>query len=416
MLMHAQLNCDPAFPDLSDALDPALAARAFVEALSLSGRPVTNLDCSVERVRIKRGAKVVIGYRLTGLDGQRQRIDQHAMVSLWPDGDPAKLKDMGGQHAQPLFGPPTLQLERIGGKAWFFPNDRKVHNIAALMNGPTGLAGGKAEVVHYVPEQGCTVRYTHQGRTLFGKTRADDRCAVSALVHRAAQDGGPLPVRLARVIEHAPKHRILWQEEVPGCELTPADVLAEPETWAPRIATAIAGFHSITAPKKLKSLTSQTIAQTLDQRAARTMQIMPELAAQISGVASTLAMSCPGPEELLVSHCDLHTGNLLWDGTSFALIDLDTTALAPPARDYGSLIAALIHKAIEARAPDDVIGNMVRVFNLAAPDVPHIAWFTAASLIGERLYRCGTRLKSPSIAVRSQLITLAHMILEDQGG
>jgi aminoglycoside phosphotransferase len=416
MLMQAQLNCDPAFPGLSDALDPALAARAFAEALSLSGRPVTNLDCAVERVRIKRGVKVVIGYRLTGVDGQGQRIDQHAMVSLWPDGDPARLKDMGGEHVQPLFGPPTLLLERIGGKAWFFPNDRKVHNIAALMNGPTGLAGGAAEVIHYVPEQGCTVRYTHQGRSLFGKTRADDRCTVSALVDQAAQNNGRLPVRLVCVIEHDRKHRILWQEEVPGRELTAADVLAEPETWAPRIAIAIAGFHSIKAPSALKSLTSQTIAHTLDQRAARTTQIMPELAAQISGIANALAMSCPGPGELLVSHCDLHPGNLLWDGTSFALIDLDTTAFAPPARDYGSLIAALIHKAIEARVSDDVIGNMVRVFNSAVPDVPHIAWFTAASLIGERLYRCGTRLKSPSIEVRSRLITLAQMILEDQDG
>jgi thiamine kinase-like enzyme len=416
MLMQATLPQDPSFPCLVDALDPELAARAFADAFAQSGCPVIDLTCSVERVRVKRRTKVVIGYALTGVDRHGHPFNQQAMVSLWPSGDQTRLKDMGGHLVETHFGPPKAMLERIGGTAWLFPNDRKVHHISDLLCGPTGSSGGTAEVIHYVPEQGCTVRYTHQGRTVFGKTRADERCAVAALIDQSAQENGNIAVRLARVIEHDPKRRILWQEEVPGEVLNPADVLARPALWAPRIARTLAAFHSIHAPRTLKSLTSQSIARTLRQRAGRTIQFMPELAVKISSISRALEGACPDTYCFSVSHCDLHPGNLLWDGVSFALIDLDTAALAPSARDYGSLIAALIHKAIEAQATDDAILNMVDAFRVAAPDVPHIGWFTAASLIGERLYRCGTRLKSPSLEARSRLITLAQTVLEDHRG
>jgi hypothetical protein len=112
----------------------------------------------------------------------------------------------------------------------------------------------------------------------------------------------------------------------------------------------------------------------------------------------------------------LHPGNLLWDGSSFALIDLDTAALAPPARDYGSLLASLIHAGVVVGTPDRILIGAVKAFTASAQDVHHIGWYVAASLIGERLYRCGTRLKSPSLDVRSRLIALAQTILEDHRG
>jgi Ser/Thr protein kinase RdoA (MazF antagonist) len=117
----------------------------------------------------------------------------------------------------------------------------------------------------------------------------------------------------------------------------------------------------------------------------------------------------------VLSHCDLHPGNLLWDGERFAVIDLDTAALAPAALDYGTLTAALIHKAIEANARDTVIRTMVTALRSAAVrEIGHgdlFDWFTAASLISERLYRCSTRLKSPRFAVRERLVALAENLM-----
>ncbi len=416
MLMQPSPHSDPSFPCLSDALDPDCAGRAFTEVLTKAGFPLRDLHCIVERVRVKRGIKAVIGYRLTGTDTQDCSFDQRVMVALWPEGDPARLKPMGGALVQPVFGPSTAALEQIGGEAWFFPNDRKVHTIADLLKGPPNADGGVAEIVHYVPEQGCIVRHTHNRRTLFGKTRADDRGVVAAHVDQSACKMGTLPIRLAPVVHFDPARRILWQESVAGLALCPADVLTHPTLWARRVVAALEGFRGIKPLGEMKSLTSASMAQNLSTRSARTAQAMPELQNQIVGISLELVSTCPEPETLYLSHCDLHPGNLLWDGTSFALIDLDTAAFAPPARDYGSLIASLAHAAVLTGAPDRSIVTMVNAFSACAQDLPHIGWYVAASLIGERLYRCGTRLKSPSLEVRSRLIALARIILEEHRG
>jgi Phosphotransferase enzyme family len=414
--MQPSPQSDPAFPLLADALDPDLAAGAFVDMLNKNGFPVTKLHCAIERVRVRRGIKAIIGYRLTGTDRQGRRFDQRAMVALWPYGDADALPDMGGTLVAPSFGPATATLDRISGRAWLFPNDRKIHTIAELLRGPSASIDGQVEIIHYVPEQGCTVRYSHGDSVLFGKTRADRRAAIATGVDRAARDAGDLPIRLARVIHHDPARRILWQEALPGQSFEATDALTSPRLWAPRITTAITAFQNIQPPSGLKRLTSASLAQTLDARAMRTATAMPEFSDAIFGIARALSNACPAPEPVVLSHCDLHPGNLLWDGSSFAIIDWDTAALAPPARDYGSLIAALIHSAIGAGASDHAILAMARSFMTAAPHVAHMPWFSAASLIGERLYRVGTRLKSPSLQARSRLINLAWALLEDDCG
>jgi hypothetical protein len=416
MLMQRQPQVDPAFPYLDDALDPERATRAFAKTLLDTGFPTQSLRCSVERVRIKSGNKAVIGYRLIGIDAQGATIDQHVMVSLWPDGDPSRLGDMGNRHTKPGFGPASATIDSLAGQAWFFPNDRKVRSIAALLRGPPGLADGSSEIVHYVPEQGCTVRYHAHGCRIYGKARADDRATIADLVDRTARQAGELPVRLARVIHHDPMQHILWQEEVQGSPLNPADVLADPSLWARRIVIAVHGFQKIMPPPGLKTLTGISMAETLARRTARTVSAMPTLSQGIEALATLLCTAMPSVEPPLLSHCDLHPGNLLWDGNTFAMIDLDTAALAPPGRDYGSLIASLIHKAIEMQTPDAAILEMVDAFRAAAKHVRDLNWFIAASLIGERLYRCGTRLKSPSQDLRSRLIALARLVLENDHG
>jgi aminoglycoside phosphotransferase len=304
-----------------------------------------------------------------------------------------------------------LRIKQLGGQAWFFPNDRKVHHIVDLLNSEYG----KAEVVHYVPEQGCTVRVPRAGAAaLFGKCRADDRGAVAAQVRASAQ-GLAKAIRFAPVIQYDPARRLLWQEAVPGLEVDPADILARPEHWAARIANGLRDLHSLPAPDGLALLTIATLSTNAAQRALRTASAMPQLAERIAVVQAIIESRRPADTALILSHCDLHPGNLLWDGERFALIDLDTAALAPAALDYGTLTAALIHKAIEANARDAVIWKMIAALRSAAVqeigDVASFNWFTAASLIGERLYRCSTRLKSPRLAVRERLIDMAQNLV-----
>jgi Ser/Thr protein kinase RdoA (MazF antagonist) len=118
-----------------------------------------------------------------------------------------------------------------------------------------------------------------------------------------------------------------------------------------------------------------------------------------------------------LAHCDLHPTNLLWDGSSFAIIDLDTAALAPAAADYGTLVASIAHRALVAGASAPRVADMIQKFRCAAAaelgDLDHFDWFVAASLLGERLYRCGTRLKSPQFRVRKALVDLAEGCLDN---
>lgn len=417
MNMQPSLPADPEFPMLETAVDPRRMAQIFTRALAAAAFPCVDLSCTIERVRHKRGRKLLVGCRLSGRDAKRRPIDQRVMVSLFPGGDRARLPEISREAAlvTPAFGPPLLALDDIGGQAWFFPNDRKLHHIADLLDNRFG----PAEIIHYVPEQGCTVRVVRAGLpALFGKCRADNRGAIAAHVHASAAPHARA-VRLAPVIDHQPARGLLWQQEVTGLVADPADIIIRPNHWTARIATALRDFHSLPAPPGLKQLTTDSLAATLAGRAERTAAAMPQLSQRLLACQAALNDRRPDAAHLILSHCDLHPGNLLWDGERFALIDLDTAALAPPALDYGTLAAALIHKAIEANARDAAIRNLVAALRTAAQreigDGRLFDWFTAASLIGERLYRCTTRLKSPRFCVRDRLLATAEMLTSHHG-
>ena len=412
MLMLTKTPTDPVFPFLAQALDRDAIAHVFDAALSASGFVAQGLVCTIERSRIKRGRKAVLGIRLRGRTADDQPIDQRCMVALFPNADATALPDMSAdaELVTPAFGPPTLDLPEIAGRAWFFPNDRKVHHIARLIADQPG----KVEIVHYVPEQGCTVRVVKDdGQTLFGKCRADDRGAVAAKIFAAAGDADD--VQLAQVLSYDRSHRILWQKQVAGKPLEPTDVCTRPHFWASRIARALSAFHGLAAPRGLKRLTYASIAATVEKRIGRMAESLPDFAVRLERIAKQLRAQRPQPAALVLTHGDMHAGNLLWDGTSFALIDLDTAALGPRALDHGTLAATLVHKAIEADARDFDIAAMLDKLRIAARDElgddAAFDWCVAASLLGERLYRCTTRLKSPRLMVRERLLVQAEQLV-----
>lgn len=405
MTALAPLQLDPAFPTLSAALDPHVAGKALASAIGQSGNPVEIGECLVERARLKQGRKALIGYRLRGQDQSGHPFDQRLMLTLFPGGEAGRLPAITG-----IANGSILDVDALSGRAWLFPADRKVRHIAALLG-----EHPDPEVIHYVPEQGCTVRARlGDGRVLYGKCRADGRGATAARLGHCGM-AKPSGVRLAPVISFDEERNILWQEEVAGVPLDPADVLRQPGLWAPRIAGAIRAFHDLPAPAGLKQLTPASLAANLTQRAERSGAAMPDLAARLYGTLRQLLAVARRESAPALAHCDLHAANLLWDGNSFALIDLDTASLAPRALDYGSLAAALTDKAIANGAPDEAIGAMLAALRQAAAaelgDPENFDSFTAASLLGERLYRSGTRLKNPDPLHRERLLDAAERLV-----
>ena len=321
MLMPQIDHAAEGFATLDRALDPQFAARALARSLAQAGFAARSLEAHVERVRLKPGRKALIGYRLRGSDAAGNPFDQHLMLTLWPGGDPALLPDMGiiGA-AMPAFGPPRMAVLELGGEAWFFPNDRKIGGIAQLLEQAKAL-GPVVEVIHYVPEQGCTVRVTGDCGTFYGKVRADDRGMTAARVAGLAAGRG---VRLAQVIHCDARLRIHWQQAVAGEPLDVGAVLAEPAVWAKRIGAALCAFHAMPAPSGLPVIEPATLAKAVTRRLAKVADAMPEYAAQLGSMAARLEQHANFAPVLALSHGDLHPANLLWDGASFALIE------APP--------------------------------------------------------------------------------------
>ena len=407
MLMQRLDLCAAGFATLDLALDPQAAARALGLALAQAGFAARKLEASVERVRLKPGRKALIGYRLRGIDAAGHAFEQHLMLTLWPNGDPAQLPDMGRHAAAtPAFGPPRMPVSELGGEAWFFPNDRKIGAIAELLEQARAI-GQEVEIVHYVPEQGCTVRVSGADGTFYGKVRADDLGVTSTRVSCLAAGRGAGNVRLAQMVQCDVARRIQWQQAVAGEPLDAREILARPAQWAGRIGAALDAFHALPAPSGLPVIEASTLAQAVIGRIDRMARAMPEHAERLSALAARLDQPADLTSALALSHGDLHSANLLWDGASFALIDLDTCALAPPARDYASLTAALAAKANALGiSPEPMIGELAKTCPAPARQ---FHWFLAASLIGERLYRSATRLKP---ANRAALLALAEASLE----
>jgi hypothetical protein len=404
MLMPQIDHAAEGFATLDRALDPQFAGQALARSLAQAGFAARSLEARVERVRLKPGRKALIGYRLHGSDAAGNPFDQHLMLTLWPGGDPAMLHDMGiTAAATPGFGPPRMAVTELGGEAWLFPNDRKIAGINHLLEQAHAL-GPVMEVIHYVPEQGCTLRVTGDGGTFYGKVRADDRGVTAS---RVAELGAGHGVRLAQVIHSDAALRIQWQLAVAGDPLDVGMVLAEPVVWAERIGAGLRAFQAMTVPPGLPVIEPALLARTVTRRIARIVGTLPEHAAQLSSMAARLERFSDFTPVLALSHGDLHPANLLWDGASFALIDLDTCALAPPARDYASLTAALATKAAGlGLAPQAMVGALADASGVPAGE---FHWCLAASLLGERLYRSATRLKSTNHAA---LIALAEASLQ----
>jgi hypothetical protein len=445
---------DPALPQLADALDETRMARELGALLVVGAQEQKKRyrirSCEITRVKYRPGRNALIGYRLSVSDPDTGAArDQLLCAGLYAAGEATSRYEKASAAARAgcVLFPPVSRIEGLGMVVWAFPNDRKLGALPVLVDahrirhellpGVVRARWGEHwkiaqlahEVVSYFPEHSCTVRadLTLENSidgairpwSIFGKTRYDDAGgdtlkAMRDLWVSKAHVRGELG--LARPLAYQREHRLLWQEAVEGATLDEhLGDHAPDHQLVGRLARAMAAFHG-TAVVGSGKLALNNILDGLDEAARLLGLVHPRCHAQASGVirrlrnrAATLAQA-----QRATLHGDLHSKNIMISGESVVLIDLDRVSEGPPLAELGSLVAEILYRGLLSckapRAPGGLVEILVQSYRRHAAwpvPSPEVAWYTAAALIRERVYRCLTSLKPGRMEIVDGLIELA---------
>lgn len=194
-------------------------------------------------------------------------------------------------------------------------------------------------------------------------------------------------LRTAEVIERGSSHISL--ELLPGRSLH--DLGDEGMAGWERLARAWPAVVRATAalPRHTAAHETAVLRAWFDRtRATGALDVLDALAGRgriERGVESACAALGEAGGPLVVSHRDLHDGQLLWDGRELSLLDLDTAATAEAALDLGNLAAHVDLMRIQGRlgpeAHNRVLGLLDDVAARLPTDSQRLRAYRAASLL-----------------------------------
>jgi hypothetical protein len=350
----ALVRRDPALPGLATVLDPD----ALVAALS---RLLPAADLGPARstyVRYKSGANCLVAYRieLAGVE-----VDVHAKAHR-PDAED-KLRKARERPARPgPLGPGRVILKDQAVVVSVFPNDRELKALPRL-DDPAERAsllrrvvphqprlwGGAMRQLHYKPERRYVARILAEDGSSATLKLYDEPSFGTARANAVALESrGPL--RLAARLGRSERRRLVAFEWLPGRSLSEA--LADPTLGAAAGATvgaALAELHG-QEPAGLAQLTREQEAATLVALAPEIGFVCPELAERARGLAERLAdVLVREPPVNGPTHGDFSADQVLLDGDTAAILDLDRAARGDPAADLGLFIAHLERDALRGR-------------------------------------------------------------------
>jgi len=191
-----------------------------------------------------------------------------------------------------------------------------------------------------------------RGTRVFKLYRKDRQCALR---WTALADHDHPAWRVPRMLSWNAKTRCLAVEDCPGQSLNERWLAGEADVRdGDRIATLLNWLADATPPADLPAHGAEDEIAILTKRVesyARTLERPPAAAADLTRrvIAALRAEPVVAP---IFSHRDLHDKQVLVDGDSGHLIDMDLAALAPPALDLGNILAHLRLRAMQgARVP-----------------------------------------------------------------
>ena len=216
---------DSHLPQLETALDPAAMRSLLAQACLAPKNRFEPRECRIGQVRYKPGRNCLIKYDMLLHDTQRDEpVRQIWTGRMYGPGESASRwsKALCRPSTVVATGPSLCHIVQLGMVVWAFPNERKLDGLQVLFDArrleeevlPAALGAragvlGKPELVRYVPEHGCTVRVRVSlpagESVLFAKIgSSDDGERTAALIRELGRDAW-----------YSPRHRILWQREVP---------------------------------------------------------------------------------------------------------------------------------------------------------------------------------------------------------
>lgn len=402
------MNCDPRFPQMADALNPAVMGPLLHSLLAMPNVMSEQLDCRVGEKRHKPGKSLLIGYRLEAKTDTTQ-LSRYVTGRLCAPGEADQEFALARAKRPDLSNGALTFLQEPAMLVWAFPYDRKLVYLPQLLDlaastqriqardlsGDDQVLAVEFDVLHYLAERSCMLRYrvclaqADEPRLLYAKNYADDSGrAVFALMRQLSDQFA----WGAKALAYDAQTRTLWQSHVAGVTLRWADLQAK-DGWAlaERMGQCVAAFHACEIDSSQR-FSQGDITQGLLATVRLAEQTRPELAEAIErAVAGLLALEPNLPEPALATiHHDLKLNNFLVDGNKLGLIDMDCVCLGDPLADLASLIANFyLHGLREGDAVEQVhplvnqLLSAYRMHSVSVISLQSLRWQVAAALIHE---------------------------------
>lgn len=376
---------DPHFPQMPRALNMTRMREIFQKELWTQGKTQGGASvvqtCQIDAQRYKPGKSCVFTYRLKILNTETEAVREQILCArLCKAGEGAaefqRAKQKNLAECDGL--PPVFYLPALEMVVWVFPNDRKLTHLPKMLDLPflydflpqklaaldfesKRLKSIKAQVVHYLPERSCMMRYTLdledrktgavRSKIVFGKIYPDDsgRVVYTVMEQLWPQSEG---LNMARPLGYDATLKALWQSALPGKPFRAEEIKAPHCGEIMReMAVTVAALHRCKlegAPRfevsEIKDLLKETldvVADTQAQWSDRVRLLVERLLAQAEKIGFASAPLTP-------IHGDLKIGNMLVDAGKVALIDMDCVRLGDPLCDLGSFIANFYYNGIRA--------------------------------------------------------------------
>lgn len=359
--------------------------------------------CAIQHVHYytsrkdERKARLNVCYQLQGVDSLRQSRWTHLLYGRARADGASGAEFAQAQQAPtvlPMIGPPLLHLPDQALTLWGFPNDPCLPHLPLVVDGervkpylphhglPTGWATQSqtqpvtAEVIHYYPEERCTVRYHIDGgdaagvTTLIGKTFSDERGEQIYARMQAAWQlalAHPQYLRVAQPLGYTPAIKTIWMRHESGTPLLRIINADNAEGWLTAVARGLVTLQRGAFPQ-LTPLPMAELVAELQSKMQKVGRALPTLAPTLQALVAQLAQEAaalpPGSEGVI--HGDFHIRQLLADQGTVIFLDFDEFALGDPLQDVANFMVDLYFEGLPLSLVQTLAHTFVQAYAAAA--------------------------------------------------